>query len=312
MSRTTGITAPATLLLCALFAACDENNRVTSPTDATLVPTEAPLTATSPARARSNGTVVYGLTADNILITFDVGQPNRVTSEVAITGLQPGERIVGIDFRPSDLNGDAISDVGKLYGVSSTSRVYPIDPQTGQAGSGVPLVTTTGVAVALSGASFGVGFNPVPDRLRVHSDADQNLRINVDNGITAVDTALSYPADGMDPNIVATGYTNNDNDPATATTLYAIDSNRDALTVFNIPSGPNSGKMSMVGFIGVHTGDATGLDIAGNANVAYAAFSESPSGKSTLYTLDLSTGAASKLGLIAQSNSPLISIAVLP
>ena len=312
MSWTTGITPSAVLLLCALFSACDDNDTATAPTDASSVPTGGIPTGSSPARLGSPGPLVYGLTADNTLITFGAGQPNQVASETAITGLQPGERIVGIDFRPSDLNGDAISDVGKFYGVGSTNRVYLIDPQTGQASSGMPLVTETGVAVALSGTSFGVGFNPVPDRLRVHSDADQNLRINVDNGITAIDTALSYPADGVNPSIVATGYTNNDNDPATGTTLYAIDSNRDALTIFNVPSGPNSGKMSVVGSTGAHTGDATGLDIAGVANVAYAAFSESASGKSTLYTLDLGTGAASKLGLIAQSKSPLLSIAVAP
>lgn len=312
MSRATGITTPAVLLLCALFSACDDNDTATAPTDVSSEPTGAVPTGGSPVRAGSRGPVIYGLTADNTLITFAAGQPNKVTGETPLTGLQPGERIVGIDFRPSDLNGDAISDVGKLYGVGSTGRVYRIDPRTGQAGPGRPLVTETGAPVALSGISFGVGFNPVPDRLRVHSDADQNLRINVDNGVTAIDTALSYPADGTNPNIVATGYTNNDNDPATATTLYAIDSNRDALTVFNIPSGPNSGKMSVVGSTGVYTGDATGLDIAGGANVAYAAFSESASGKSTLYTLDLGTGAASRLGLIAQSKAPLVGIAVAP
>ena len=312
MSRTTGINSPALLLLCALFSACDGNDSATAPTDASSAPTGSVITGSSPVRPGPQGPVIYGLTADNTLITFDAGHPNQVASETAITGLQAGERIVGIDFRPSDLNGDAIGDVGKLYGVGSTSRVYLIDPQTGQASSGRPLVTETGAAVALSGTSFGVGFNPVPDRLRVHSDADQNLRINVDNGITAIDTALSYPADGANPSIVATGYTNNDNDPATATTLYAIDSNRNALTTFNVPSGPNSGKMSVVGPIGVSTGHATGLDIAGTGNVAYAAFSESASGKSTLYTVDLGTGAASRLGLIAQSKSPLLSIAVAP
>ncbi|HET8625555.1 MAG TPA: DUF4394 domain-containing protein [Gemmatimonadales bacterium] len=174
------------------------------------------------------------------------------------------------------------------------------------------LTTATGAPVTLAGTAFGVGFNPVPDRLRVHSDDNQNPRINVDNGVTAVDTALSYPADGVDPNIVATGYTNKDNDPATGTVLYAIDSDRDALTVFDIPSGPNSGKMSVVGSLGVDTGDAAGFDIAGAANVAYAAFSDSPSGKSTVYTVDLASGAATKLRLIAQSETALVGIAAAP
>ena len=181
MSRITQ-TATCCALLAIPLAACE---------DAPPITTE---TASFTAGPTSSGPTIYGLTATNTLITFEARMANQVTSEVAITGLQPGEAIVGIDFRPSDLNGDAVSDVGKLYGVGSTSRVYLIDPATGQATSGVPLTTATGAAVVLAGTAFGVGFNPVPDRLRVHSDANQNLRINVDNGVTAVDTALSYPS----------------------------------------------------------------------------------------------------------------------
>ena len=47
------------------------------------------------------------------------------------------------------------------------------------------------MGVALAGASFGVDFNPTVDGLRVVSDTGQNLRVNVDNGMTNVDTALS-------------------------------------------------------------------------------------------------------------------------
>ena len=99
---------------------------------------------------------------------------------------------------------------------------------------------------------------------------------------------------------MATGYTNNDNDPATGTVLYAIDASRDVLTVFNIPSGPNSGKMTVAGPLGVDTGLPTGFDIAGADNIAYAAFSDSPSGKSTC-RIDLASGVAVKLRLLAQT-----------
>jgi Domain of unknown function (DUF4394) len=303
-------TPRAALLFCALLSACADSSLTTPSGSASSAAPTSGGPATSP--STSPGPLIYGLTAGNTLLTLDVQQANQVNSEVAITGLQAGERLIGIDFRPSDLNADAVNDVGKLYGVGSTSRVYLIDPQTGQVSAGMPLVTATGAAVTLAGTAFGVGFNPVPDRLRVHSNSDQNLRINVDNGVTAVDTALSYPADGADPGIVGTGYTNNDNDPATGTTLYAIDAARDILAIFNIPSGPNSGKMSVVGSLGINTSDAVGFDVAGAGNVAYAALSDSPSGKSTLYTIDLATGVATKLKLVAQSASPLIGIAVAP
>ena len=93
---------------------------------------------------------------------------------------------------------------------------------------------------------------------------------------------------------------------------HAIDASRDALTVFNIPSGPNSGKMTVAGPLGVDTGLPAGFDIAGPDNIAYAAFSDSPSGKSTLYRIDLASGAATKLRLLAQTNAPLVGIAVAP
>ena len=299
-------TPVSAFLLFILLSACDESSPI-APAGETASDGSSLIS-----ESRSGGPTIYGLTAGNTLITFDAWQANQGRSEVPISGLLPGESLVGIDFRPSDLNGDAVNDVGKLYGVGSTSRVYLINPVTGQAVSPVVLVTAAGAPVLLAGTAFGAGFNPVPDRLRVHSNDNQNLRINVDNGVTAVDTALSYPADGADPNIVATGYTNNDNDPATGTTLYAIDSNRDGLSVFNIPSGPNSGKMSLVVSLGIDTGDQAGFDIAGPGNVAYAVVSESASGKSTLYTVDLVTGFATKLQLIAQSRWALIGIAVAP
>lgn len=292
------------IALIPLLFACADRPELTGPDLSGGTSTQAPL-------APSQGQLVYGIDAGNNLVSFTTGKANQQISSTPITGLAAGERIVGIDFRPSAVAPADPSVIGRLYGVSSASRVYVIDPLTGAASGGRGLVTETGVAVTLSGSWFGVGFNPVPDRLRVHSDADQNLRINVDNGVTAIDTALSYPADAVDPRIVGTGYTNSDNDPATGTVLYAIDAGRDALTVFNVPSGPNSGKMSVAGLLGVDAGDLTGFDIDGTSGEAFATFTDSPSGKPTLYRVDLGTGAATRLQLMAQS-TPLLGIALAP
>src|SRR5678815_2386659 len=46
------------------------------------------------------------------------------TTTVALTGLQAGETLVGIDLRPAD---------SLLYGVGSTSRLYALNPLTGAA-----------------------------------------------------------------------------------------------------------------------------------------------------------------------------------
>lgn len=294
-------TIPALVVLAAVSVGC---------ADAPTLPSLSPTVVNARGGPSAAGAqLVYGLTGDDQLISFDAARPNRVLATVAITGLQPGERLVGIDFRPSNVATSTLGTIGRLYGVGSGSRIYTIDASTGAATFVAALVTAIGTPVPLRGHAFGVGFNPVPDRLRIHSDLDQNLRVNVDNGVTIVDGTLQYTDGNGNPTLVATGYTNNDNDGATGTALYAIDSDQDALALI---TDPNGGTGRLVGALGVDTDAVAGFDIAFPGNTAYAALSESASGKSTLYTVDLATGAATKLGLIAQSSSALVSIAVQP
>ena len=44
--------------------------------------------------------------------------------------------------------------------------------------TGMDSAVGTGFSPALNGAFFGFNFHPVPDRIRVVSDLDQNFRIN--------------------------------------------------------------------------------------------------------------------------------------
>ena len=305
------------LVLAAAFAAaCAEPaSRALAPDDAASLSRDA-----ESSRGGADGSVVYGLTADAVLVSFSTDKPNRITSSFPITGLRSGDRLVGIDFRASDLSADGVNNIGRLYGVSTGSTggaIYLIDPTTGEATFTRALVTAMGAPVVLSGTSFGVGFNPVVDRLRVHGDAGQNLRINVDNGVTIVDPSLAYRSDdpnaGMNADVTGTAYTNSDADAATGTELYAIDAARDVLVEFPAPGGANSGQMATVGSLGVDTELAVGFDIVGTQNgAAYAVLSTSPSGKSALYSIDLDTGAATRLGLLAQTSSYLVGITVAP
>ena len=260
-----------------------------------------------------SGEALIGLTNNNELVTFESGKPNQSTSLVPITGLMSGESVVGIDFRPSDLGTNGVSDIGKLYGVTSASRLYVIDPVTGVVSNPVML------SVALNGTSFGIGFNPVVDRLRIHSNTNQNLRINVETGVTIADAPLAYSAGdvnfGNNPDVTATGYTNNDANRATGTELYAIDVAQDVLVEFgaaSATSGPNSGRLVTVGALGVDAGLLAGFDISLSSGIAYAVLATSASGKSVLYSIDLDTGAATKLGLLAQTKDALLSVAVRP
>ena len=276
-----------------------------------------------PAGAAAASETIYAVTSGNQLITFQSGS-GTVTSSVQISGLVAGESIVGIDFRPSDLNtGDGIDNVGKLYAVSSAGRVYIINPATGAFTFHTRLVTATGALVDLSGTSFGVGFNPTVDRLRIHSDADQNLRVNVDNGVTIVDGTLAYtagdPNSGRNPTVTGTGYTNNDADTHTGTELYGIDAGLDILIEFGAASattGPNSGQLLTVGSLGVDTEIFVGFDISNATQTAYAALrvghGHGSTGAAQLYSVNLDTGAATLIGALPATSAPIVGIAVAP
>jgi hypothetical protein len=244
------------------------------------------------------GLSIYGVDDDNNLILFGSESPGTASRQVEISGLQAGETIVGIDFRPA---------TNQLYAVGSSSLIYVVDSLTGAA---TP-VSGTAFSPALNGASFGIDFNPVPDRIRVHSEAEQDLRLNQLTGaVAAVDTALAYAAGdanaGADPNVVGTAYTNSVNPPPASTTLFAIDSDLDILVTL---SSPNSGRLTTVGSLGVNTNDFVGFDIAGSNGTAYAALATSGN-RSGLYTINLTTGSATLVGNIA--GEPLLGITVAP
>ncbi|MBI1918453.1 MAG: DUF4394 domain-containing protein, partial [Planctomycetes bacterium] len=219
--------------------------------------------------------------AGTSLLRFSAAAPGTILGTTPITGLVGGETIAGIDFRPA---------TGQLYGLSSQSRLYVINPFTGAATQ----VGSSG-AFTLNGTSFGFDFNPVPDRIRVTSDADQDLRLNPNDGtLTSNDPPLAYalgdPNFGVNPNVVGSAYTNSVAG-TTTTTLYDIDSNLDILAIQN---PPNNGTLNTVGPLGVDTSDVVGFDIVPGSNTALATLTVG--GVSSLYTINLTTGAATLVG----------------
>ncbi|NUQ51621.1 MAG: DUF4394 domain-containing protein [Phycisphaerales bacterium] len=134
-------------------------------TPATLVALAALATPLgSSARA---GELVYGVTENQTLISFDSNAPTTILSGVAIWGMAANEQVRGLDFRPA---------TNELYALGSFSMLYKINAMTGmamQVGSGT-------FAHTLNGSSFGFDFNPVIDRIRVVSEADQNLVLHPD------------------------------------------------------------------------------------------------------------------------------------
>lgn len=255
---------------------------------------------------------LFGLTDQNTIVSFDPSRLNQASS-VAVTGVEG--ILIGLDVRPAN---------GLIYGITDTNNLYTIDPATGSA----TFVSTLNLPFE-AGQQSGVDFNPVPDRLRLVGNDEENLRANVDNGAVAdtdpntpgiqPDTTLAYAATdpnfGVNPNITGAAYTNSfapSPDSNRRTTLYEIDSNLDVLVRqggLNFPDNqpsPNGGQLFTVGSLGVDFGSATGFDIfspANGINVAYAV-----SG-STLYSLDLSTGAATSLGEVGNGSFNFVGLA---
>lgn len=201
------------------------------------------------------------------LLSFDA-ETNADIVRTAITGLQSGETIVGIDVRPAN---------NTLYAIGSNSRIYTINTSTGAASF------VAALSVPLSGTQFAVDFNPVPDRIRIISNTGQNLRVNPVDGITITDGAIN-PSPAA---ITAAGYTNSVAG-ATTTTLFVIDADADRLFVQN---PPNNGTLTMGMALGVNIDAANGFDIGGKGGVAYALFSVG--GTTSLYTVNLTSGTAS-------------------
>lgn len=220
------------------------------------------------------------LTSDNRLHLFNATAPGSAGAAIALTGLAGGEMVVGIDYRPATRT---------LVAVTNQNRLLAVTPATGA----TQLLST--LSVPLSGTSFGVDFNPAADRLRIVSNTGQSLRINVDNGATIVDGALAFAGtdtnSGTVPQVAAAGYTNSvAGRMAPSTVLYDIDYGRDVL-VRQDP--PNNGTLVTLGALGADFGANSDIDIV-SPSTAYAVNHNGT--VSTLYTLNLATGAATAMG----------------
>jgi hypothetical protein len=242
--------------------------------------------------------LVYGVTNNGFLASWNSTTPGSLASGVAIQGLQANEKIVGIDFRPA---------TGQLYGLGSFNRLYTIDTATGFATQvGSPF------AIPLNGTSFGFDFNPTVDRIRVTSDADQNLRLNPNTGaVVAADGMLQYaagdPFSSSNPTIAHNAYTNNFAGAQT-TTLYGIDTANDTLVIQN---PPNLGTLVTVGSIGADMTDVGGFDISGLTGKAYAVILDAQSAKSTFWSIDLATGQGLLIGEIG-GGAVITAMSVVP
>jgi hypothetical protein len=229
--------------------------------------------------------VAYGLMANaqgaQQLVRLNPNSPNAVTT------LGPtGFTLTGIDFRPA---------TNQLYGYDG-DKLYTIDLSTGAATVAFDVNNTSGRSE--------IDFNPTVDRIRVVDASGSNLRLNPITGATLVDMPFTFAMGdvnfGRTPVFTAVAYTNSDNDPATGTTLYAIDPTLGQLVLV---TNPNGGAVSTVGSLGIGAGRTiTGFDIVtlGGVNTAFfTALTEG--GLSELFTVNLGSGMATLVGSVGRS-----------
>ena len=264
-----------------------------------IVALTSPVAASPTKQARGE---LVALTASNKLVSFNRGSPAKLcTAPTDVTGLGTGENVVGIDTRPA---------TGELYGLTDASRLVVINPDTGAATERAMLSTALP-----AGSSFGVDFNPVPDRLRVVAANGVNLRIDPRAGITP-NVTTDVPLSGSSTaNVTAVAYSNSlrsaaENVNSTASTaLFGVDTTRDQLVRIGsdpasggscapvapaLPDAgnPNCGVVADVGALGVNLEAISAFEIDGANGAALLAGSTAAATSAQLYTVNLATGAA--------------------
>jgi hypothetical protein len=243
--------------------------------------------------SKGEGRTFYATDNQGNLVSFSADNPRQLDSTQPITGLPMGVTLKGIDFRPV---------TGELYGIGSDSVVYRVSPVTGRAVAEGPASTT-----ALNGRFFGFDFNPTVDRIRVTSDANQNLRLVPDTGALAMQDGDLNP---NDPTVVGSAYTNSSFSASlpTATTLYALDALDDAIYVQN---PPNAGTLTMPQQVDINVRGDAGFDIAGKNNVGYVATAGDRRPGAELYRVNVLTGNTVKLGQIGRSGLTITGLAAV-
>ncbi|MGF1545601.1 MAG: DUF4394 domain-containing protein [Parvularculaceae bacterium] len=248
-------------------------------------------------------TVGFSLTADGqTLVRFDASSPSAATT-IAITG--DAARIDAVDFRPA--TGDLIAFD------AAANQYFILDPATGA----TTRIDDGAAAGVIPSGALDIDWNPTIDRMRLVTAADENVVFNPETGGTTRVTDLFF-ADGdvnanVDPSIVGNAYTNSF-DGATTTIQYVLDEETESLGVLN----NNAGDISTVGRLTldgeeIFFGDDAGFDILSNenlsTNVAFALLFTS--GATSLFSVDLTSGALERLGDFAASLGDLRGLAVL-
>ena len=145
-------------------------------------------------------------------------------------------------------------------------NIYKLNPANGMA----PLVSTSRPAAgddnpfaALTGATSGVDFNPVADRLRVVSNTGQNLRINVDTGDGVTDDVTTPASAAVSASSYAHSFAGTG-----SSRPFSLNS---ATNTVDVQDRPNNGTQVAGAPFGVTGAAVKGFDIEAPNNTGYVA-----------------------------------------
>ena len=241
--------------------------------------------STSPAAGELAYGVAESLSGPQRLVSFDTANPAAILTNVALTGdVGEFESMAGLDFRPGD---------GRLYAISGSDRLFTVNPATGVANLVAPVAVASG-NLLVSGFDFTPDGSSIRYVRQVSFAPESNQRINPVTGAVITDGSVDYPAgDPRAGTLFASGLAYAPDGRA-----YLIDPRpaSEPNSVLLELTDPVAGTAAVVGNFGVGFGNGRlGFDISNTTGVAYAALG-TLLGNDKLYTINLSTGAATFVG----------------
>jgi hypothetical protein len=275
---------------------------------------------------KKNDYTVYVLTTNGHVLSFNAGKPDKIISDVTVSGLSDSSSLVQIFYRPS-------SQV--LYCITTDNQLCTLDPDSGT----VTLVnsgSTTFLPSVLPNTNTNATFtdvvasiDPINDEVRIigksaQSD-DANFLVAPDTGqsVTLNQEALKFAGGDVNdvnntvPTLVALVY-----DPpltnAGSTTLYGLDQTTQSLVRIGDEgagsgtntASPSNGEVHTIGALSTKfLNNYAALAIEAKNGDAYAVLATSTS---SLYSIDLGSGSLSLLNTIGDGTWTVISMAIKP
>jgi hypothetical protein len=241
---------------------------------------------------------LVALTNDGHLLTFAPTTPDRIAKTVAITGLAKGDVLHTLVSTPQ----------GKLYGIAGSpgsfevefDRIYRIDPVTGAATQPVQLPPFRFFSVD---GVLAASFDPVHAWLRLIDDTGHNDLVDPSTGTVKQQGVMPLFASGNPCFFQAIAYTN-EVVGATSAILYGI-ATMPALVTLGDPS-PNAGLAHTVA-----PSQAFATFTITASNTAYAIGRDSSKEDTALWTVNLTTAVATRVGHFG-TGATIFSLAALP